>query len=199
MCVYRVAMEQTSFLPVKHAQTRRSDSTSTVDTVSQFSDPSFEFNAMKRQLFKTKVCRHFLSGKCKYNSSCTFAHSKVDLKLPPDFRKSRLCQKGNCNDSSCQYAHSSGEIRDTYSEMCPHWLKGSCPFGSSCKLSHNLTHLEELAIAASIKSESEPAPSVDEDALITPTYQIRDPCAIDLVQALLQMLSDSPNIASEVL
>jgi len=190
-------MDQSSFLPVKHAFTKRSDSTSTIDSVSQFSDPSFEFNAMKRQLFKTKVCRHFLTGKCKYSSNCTFAHSKTDLKLPPDFRKSRLCQKGNCNDPSCQYAHSSSEIRNTYSEMCPHWLKGSCPHGSSCKLSHNLTHLEEMAIASSLKSDLDDVPVVDNDTLITPTFQVADSNAIDLVEALLQMLSGSPNLVSD--
>lgn len=161
---------------VGRTHAKRSDSTSTVDSAVPFSDPSFEFNAMKRQLFKTKICRHFLSGKCKYNSSCTFAHSREDLKLPPDFRKSRLCQKGTCTDPLCQYAHSPLEIRETYSEMCPHWLKGSCPYGTTCKLSHNLSHFEEMAIAASMQ----PAPEIT-----TPTCE--NP--MDLVDALLQLLS----------
>lgn len=201
---YRMAISPT----FKYATTRRSDSTSTVDSVSvptfgpEYSDPSFEFNAMKRQLFKTKVCRHFLTGKCKYSTNCTFAHSKDDLQFPPDFRKSRLCQKGNCFDATCQYAHSASEIRDTYTEMCPHWLKGSCPHGTACKLSHNLSHLEEMAIASAMKirssNQTSPASSV---GLTTPTFCPtidipRDSCPAELVEALIQLLASSSNLVS---
>lgn len=102
---------------------------------------------MKAQLFKTKVCRHFLSGRCKYGTGCTFAHSAVELQTRPDFRRTKLCSKLNCGDGSCGYAHSMEEIRDAYDVICPAWLAASCTNGQACPLSHNATHIEELAVA----------------------------------------------------
>ena len=105
-------------------------------------------NMMKQQLFKTKVCRHFMSGRCKYGQGCTFAHSAVELQTRPDFRRTKLCSKINCQDGSCGYAHSAEDIRDAICDViCPLWLAGNCGKGQGCPLSHNATHIEELAVA----------------------------------------------------
>ena len=180
----------------------RSDSTSTVDTVVLIShtnrqslnrpaiettttteSPSpFEFNAMKRQLYKTKMCRHYLNGKCKYNKDCTFSHDRSELLVRKDMAKTKLCKKPHCSDPNCAYAHSVVEIRDATNQMCPQWLHyGTCPNGNACRLSHNSTYLEELAVATSVPTPS-PTPG------LTEPNQVHS--ATDLVDALLEMLSN---------
>ena len=147
-------------------------------------------NMMKKQLFKTKVCRHFLSGRCKYGQQCTFAHNSNELCSRPDFRRTKLCSKSDCKDPSCQYAHASNEVRDPYDVICPAWLAGNCPNGLSCPLSHNSTHLEELAVAYRMDTTSSscssslsttPAPAAD---VITPTALYAD-----VLLASLQLLA----------
>jgi hypothetical protein len=39
------------------------------------------------------------------------------------------------------------DIRDAYDVICPAWLAASCTNGQACPLSHNATHIEELAVA----------------------------------------------------
>jgi hypothetical protein len=173
----------------------RSDSTSTVDT-----DVSpIEFNAMKRQLFKTKMCRHFLNGKCKYNKECTFSHDQSELLVRKDMSKTKLCKKTNCSDKNCTYAHSVVEIRDATDQMCPLWVnRGSCPNGSACRMSHNTTYLEELAFASSSntpslegtgtgssRSESSPVST----PMLSETNNDQDDSATELVDVLIKMLS----------
>ena len=150
-----------------------------------------ENNIMKKQLFKTKVCRHFLSGRCKYGQGCTFAHNAVELHTRPDFRRTKVCSKSDCRDPNCQYAHNSQEVRDAYDVICPSWLAGNCPNGLSCPLSHNSTHLEELAVAyrMEITGASKPAPpspgNSDQQQIVTPTAL----CA-DVLLASLQLLAN---------
>lgn len=151
----------------------RSDSTSTVDSFGfdmrgssplsedAASNTPFENNAMKRQLYKTKICRHNLVGRCKYNENCFFAHAADQIVPRIDFRKTKLCSKANCNDSDCLYAHSVVEIRDPYAPLCPEWSSsGKCKNGSACKLSHNLTHVEELALTARGKISKHQTPKL---------------------------------------
>jgi hypothetical protein len=144
--------------PLYKVAPMRSDSTSTVDSLngdgSASGTCSFENNAMKRQLYKTKICRHNLIGRCKYNDNCYFAHSVDQIARRIDFRRTKLCSKSNCKDPNCLYAHSVDEIRDPYADICPNWINGSCVAGNACKLSHNLTHLEEMAVASGIKNSS---------------------------------------------
>ena len=194
----------------------RSDSTSTVDSINASVDAAdsavtvFENNAMKRQLFKTKICRHHLIGRCKYSENCFFAHSVDQITRRIDFRRTKLCSKSNCRDSNCLYAHSVDEIRDPYADVCQNWINsGSCPHGNACKFSHNLTHLEETAIANGIKDPSHRQPSssnreslgigglqtptaCETPSPVEPTPGACEPSAEELVQALIQMLSTSP-------
>ena len=160
----------------------RTLSASTVDT---------DNNMMKKQLFKTKVCRHFLSGRCKYGQGCTFAHNSTELHSRPDFRRTKVCSKSDCRDSNCQYAHTSDEVRDAYDVICPAWLAGNCPNGLSCPLSHNLTHLEELAVAyrmdssmPQLKTATTTPTSPSNDQIITPTALYAD-----VLLASLQLLA----------
>lgn len=168
----------------------RSDSTSTTDSdllndhrginsspmskSSAASSIAFENNAMKRQLFKTKICRHNLIGRCKYNENCFFAHAAEQIVPRIDFRKTKLCSKTNCHDPNCLYAHNADEIRDPYAPLCPDWAtKGACGNGTACKFSHNLTHLEELALTSSTTRKHNKSPSDDNnasnrDGLLTP-------------------------------
>lgn len=194
----------------------RSDSTSTVDSVNaSVDDTVFENNAMKRQLFKTKICRHHLIGRCKYSENCFFAHSVDQIARRIDFRRTKLCSKSNCRDSNCLYAHSVDEIRDPYADVCQNWINtGSCSLGNSCKFSHNLTHLEEMAIATGIKEptrQSSNSSIAKKDSVILPRSEgglqtptacetpspvlqnslSSEPTAEELVQALIQMLSGS--------
>ena len=103
----------------------RSDSTSTVDSIVNASadETVFENNAMKRQLFKTKICRHHLIGRCKYSENCFFAHSVDQIARRIDFRRTKLCSKSNCRDANCLYAHSVDEIRDPYADVCESWVR----------------------------------------------------------------------------
>ena len=142
---------------------------------------------MKRQLFKTKMCRHFLSGKCKYNDDCTFSHDRGELLIRKDMAKTKLCKKPACVDPACAYAHSIVEIRDATDKMCPEWMKmGSCANGATCRLSHNMTYLEELAVASTNPKEVPPV------RVTTPTVETpSEASATDLVEALIQLLSSA--------
>ena len=168
----------------------RSDSTSTVDS------DTAPFNAMKQQLFKTKMCRHFLNGRCKYSVKCTFSHDQRELTIRNDFAKTKLCKKLNCSDLSCGYAHSVSELRVPTAALCPSVASNQPCQDRSCKYSHNTTYFEELQIAnRALQVGSEPTPSTPTldstesySGLSTPSA-ISEPLAADLVQALIHMLS----------
>ena len=166
----------------------RSDSTSTVDS------DSFSFNAMKQQLFKTKMCRHFINGRCKYSEKCTFSHDQAELAVRTDFAKSKLCKKTSCVDPACGYAHSVDELRVPTASLCPRTInKGICS-DPACKFSHNTTYFDELALAKRVNAGKEsPVPTIVSPAssdhdVSTPTM-VPEPLAADLVNTLIRMLS----------
>mmetsp|Transcript_20098 Transcript_20098/g.16801 ORF Transcript_20098/g.16801 Transcript_20098/m.16801 type:complete len:167 (+) Transcript_20098:3-503(+) len=107
-------------------------------------------NAMKQQLFKTKFCRHFMKGKCRYGSDCTYAHCYEELTARPNFYKTKICTRPNCSDADCQYAHSIYELHDFYSKVpekvCPAFLMGACD-DRTCPMSHNKIQASEMMLA----------------------------------------------------
>mmetsp|Transcript_26032 Transcript_26032/g.69206 ORF Transcript_26032/g.69206 Transcript_26032/m.69206 type:complete len:499 (-) Transcript_26032:466-1962(-) len=64
---------------------------------------------------KTKMCMFFLTGSCGRGGQCKFAHSKDELKAPPDLRCTKLCpvqaQTGNCSEAGCAFAHDRTQLR----------------------------------------------------------------------------------------
>ncbi|KAF4694017.1 hypothetical protein FOZ60_009455 [Perkinsus olseni] len=109
---------------------------------------------MKVQLYKTKVCRHYMRGSCRYGSRCTFAHQLSELGARPDFYKTKMCARRNCKDANCQYAHSPEELRSPFGnsspQVCLGALDGSCN-DPNCKLSHNKTQAQESILAGALE------------------------------------------------
>ncbi|KAF4674020.1 hypothetical protein FOL47_009811 [Perkinsus chesapeaki] len=73
--------------------------------------PSGADSNIRRKLRKTRVCKHFLRGRCHYGANCTFAHYDSELYKKPNLAKTKLCAKPNCSDPECTYAHSVEELR----------------------------------------------------------------------------------------
>uniref|UniRef100_A0A0G4HPE5 C3H1-type domain-containing protein n=1 Tax=Chromera velia CCMP2878 TaxID=1169474 RepID=A0A0G4HPE5_9ALVE len=66
------------------------------------------------KLFKTTICKFALQGKCTKGAECRFAHHISELRQKPDLKKTRLCYKwlcGQCQDSTCKYAHGEMELQ----------------------------------------------------------------------------------------
>lgn len=49
--------------------------------------------ALSKRIIKTKLCNHYLRGKCIRANTCCFAHSVEELRSPPNLQKTRLCVK----------------------------------------------------------------------------------------------------------
>jgi len=72
----------------------------------------------KKQFHKTKLCRYYSVGQCRYGEDCPFAHSQSELTVPPDLTKTTLCKawlSGTCTflAEQCPYAHGEEELRTT--------------------------------------------------------------------------------------
>lgn len=72
----------------------------------------------KKQFHKTKLCRYYNLGQCRYGEDCPFAHHESELSVPPDLTKTTMCEAwiaGHCPRPSnqCQYAHGEEELRVT--------------------------------------------------------------------------------------
>lgn len=65
-------------------------------------------------LWRTRMCKHFVNGGCRYGDKCGFSHSD-DLNQRPDLLKTRLCsrfQKGSCKKGgNCKFAHGLAELK----------------------------------------------------------------------------------------
>lgn len=69
-----------------------------------------------RQFRKTKLCRFFETGGCRYEDQCTFAHTLKELAELPDLKKTSICKSwlsGCCKLSAteCTYAHGTEDLR----------------------------------------------------------------------------------------
>jgi hypothetical protein len=108
---------------------------------------------ISKQLHKTKMCMHFLKGKCRYGPECSYAHSEIELKGRPNLRKTRLCKNyemGQCDNPHCPFAHGGEELRGTdgvwKTVMCAKWLNGTCRAGSRCRFAHGQHELQDPPI-----------------------------------------------------
>jgi len=104
-----------------------------------------------KDLQKTKLCAYFLEGKCGYGTSCTFAHSVLEVKDVPDLTKTQLCKKfaeGKCTDPNCSFAHGEAELRDPPNfkkKFCKWHSKGKCRNGTNCGFAHDMSELRAEA------------------------------------------------------
>jgi hypothetical protein len=100
-----------------------------------------------KDLGKTKLCVYYLEGRCGYGTSCTYAHSLLEVKSVPDLTKTQLCvnfAEGMCNDEHCTYAHGEAELRDPPNfkkKLCKWYSKGKCRNGVNCGFAHDIKDL----------------------------------------------------------
>mmetsp|Transcript_67811 Transcript_67811/g.196116 ORF Transcript_67811/g.196116 Transcript_67811/m.196116 type:complete len:352 (-) Transcript_67811:410-1465(-) len=72
----------------------------------------------RSQFKKTKMCRFYPEGTCKFGKDCCFAHDAQELSQAPDLTKTSMCtafMAGKCPlpSEQCQYAHGDEELRIT--------------------------------------------------------------------------------------
>merc|ERR1712136_565251 len=82
---------------------------------------------MGKQLIKTRLCKHFLRGYCRYEGKCAYAHEITELVPRPDLAKTQVCAsffEGLCARRNCTYAHSLSELRPV-STTAPHEITSS--------------------------------------------------------------------------
>jgi len=105
---------------------------------------------ISKQLHKTKMCKHFLKGRCRYGQACSYAHNPEELRYRPDLTKTRLCKNfdlGRCNDETCMYAHGSEQLRGTdgvwKTVLCMKYPSGMCKAGRHCRFAHGMHELRQ--------------------------------------------------------
>lgn len=96
------------------------------------------------QFFKTKMCRFHENKRCRYGSTCPFAHSASELEEQPDLSKTSLCrswQWHRCSLSSeeCPFAHGKEELREA--PRPPHQLLSSKATLNCLDRSMGATHM----------------------------------------------------------
>jgi len=68
-------------------------------------------------LHKTQLCKFNAIGECNRGGKCGFAHTAAELQPVPDLSRTKMCpvlsKAGTCDDSSCCYAHETGQRRKT--------------------------------------------------------------------------------------
>lgn len=91
-------------------------SKSTADSVNEQDDaPQPPLKTFAKTLWRTRLCKHFMKGQCRYGNKCGFAHSEEGVNQRPNLIKTRLCsrfQKGYCQKGeNCQFAHGLDELK----------------------------------------------------------------------------------------
>jgi len=72
----------------------------------------------RKQFRKTKLCRFYSLGECKYGAECAYAHDSTEVANAPDLTKTTICkdyQRGSCPKKceDCQFAHGIEDLRVT--------------------------------------------------------------------------------------
>jgi len=63
---------------------------------------------------KTRFCKHYLRGHCRFGDKCAYAHQAVELVPKPDLAKTRMCihfAAGRCRNERCFFAHGHQELQ----------------------------------------------------------------------------------------
>lgn len=88
-------------------------------TTSEYDSPKTPggMTAQRMQCFKTKRCRFWLESRCTRGERCTYAHTDVELRIPPDLTKTKICtrwKRGACDKDAgeCAYAHGIEDLRE---------------------------------------------------------------------------------------
>ncbi len=105
-----------------------------------------------RAYAKTKMCVHFLGGRCKKFDKCPFAHYAYELQERPDMSRTSMCPRGaKCTKPGCTYAHTRAELRatgDMYKTSMCKFYKGpnnnNCKAGEFCRHAHGAHELRPM-------------------------------------------------------
>ncbi|PFH37466.1 zinc finger protein ZFP1 [Besnoitia besnoiti] len=110
-------------------------------------------NLTRKIFWKTQLCPKFqATGVCPRKEHCSFAHSKEELRTPPDLRCTKWCRRvfrGQvCDTPECPYAHSKDDLRCNGHQlltfktaMCKFHAKGACLSGKKCRFAHTMAEL----------------------------------------------------------
>jgi hypothetical protein len=92
---------------------------------------------------KTKMCPRLET--CSLGKNCSFAHSDVELRPLPEFRKTAICynyRRGKCINPGCRFAHGDEDMMGYIPppaiqtrKICPYFLTGSCK-NDNCAHAH---------------------------------------------------------------
>eukprot|EP00446_Apocalathium_sp_SHHI-4_P026162 CAMPEP_0177266718 /NCGR_PEP_ID=MMETSP0367-20130122/62836_1 /TAXON_ID=447022 ORGANISM="Scrippsiella hangoei-like, Strain SHHI-4" /NCGR_SAMPLE_ID=MMETSP0367 /ASSEMBLY_ACC=CAM_ASM_000362 /LENGTH=159 /DNA_ID=CAMNT_0018722111 /DNA_START=21 /DNA_END=497 /DNA_ORIENTATION=+ len=70
------------------------------------------------QLFKTDMCNFFMKNRCDNGDRCSYAQNMDEVRSKPDLTATSMCralaQTGSCDDPTCRFAHSDGDLRATH-------------------------------------------------------------------------------------
>lgn len=106
----------------------------------------------------TQLCKFHLMGSCKRQGGCTFAHSIEDLKAPPIFWKTRLCesymQTGTCkNGHTCRFAHGKEEMR-LASVLRKQLVQADCSLAPHMSQAYRTPPIPQVACVSSLADSS---------------------------------------------
>jgi len=108
--------------------------------------------------YKSKMCNEYLqTGKCRFGTTCHFAHAEAERRKPPCFFK------GSCkNKATCPYDHGDNlplpEIKPAVMSVAPvnkaqatfrtrlcdkFMTTGHCPYGTTCHYAHGHNQLRK--------------------------------------------------------
>lgn len=106
-------------------------------------------------LQKTRMCRHFARGNCKWDR-CNFAHHASELRQRPDLTATKMCptliNAGQCTNPDCNFAHNQAEFR------------GRVAFSAGAAEAHNHKLLSHSQLPQAVPSTSVAAsenPAID--------------------------------------
>ena len=128
---------------------------SKVSNVNMKTDRKDKYKAAK---YKTSLCKHFMSGYCRYEHSCVFAHGVEDLSIKQNRMKGpsikadydyeqQVCgvtinPRARTEGSHVRYGQKSLYKVEKYkTALCRHHVKGSCQYKEDCVFAHGVDEL----------------------------------------------------------